>query len=141
MSRLVDRISGRGRRVLWAAPLVAVCLLGLSGCSHWRESYLNDSLNEATEEQIKQKLGRPHMVKESLLDGEAVWTYRFALTERELHPLSPGSMGKGAMDLGNSAAALIGKGQEGPIETVNCYRYELKFDRSKILREWTREEC
>jgi hypothetical protein len=110
-------------------------------CSHWREAYLNDSLGHATQEDIREKLGPPHMAKESLLDGDAVWSYRYALTERELHPWNIRYAAKGAAELGNSAAALIGKGQEGSTERIDCYRYDLKFDQTKVLRQWKREPC
>jgi len=113
----------------------------LAGCSHWREAYLDDSLGHATQEDIREKLGPPHMAKESLLDGDTVWSYRYALTERELHPWNLKYAAKGAAELGNSAAALIGKGQEGPTERIDCYRYDLRFDQTKVLRQWKREPC
>ena len=122
--------------------LVTICFV-LVACSHWRDNYLDDGVDQVTQAEVREKLGKPHITKEPLLEEETIWIYRYALTDSEIDPLGVKSIGRGVTEIGNQAASIIGKGQNGgpPPERINCFRYVLKFDREKILRDWKREPC
>ena len=116
--------------------LLAGWLLALSGCANWRESFLDDGVDRATQAEVLDKFGPPHQVRESLLDQESFWTYRFTMTDKEANPWD---LRKRAFD---KAPPPPKDPKEPPrVEDMSCYRYDLKFDRSKILREWTRAPC
>ncbi|GJL58347.1 MAG: hypothetical protein NPIRA03_12040 [Nitrospirales bacterium] len=108
--------------------------LALVACSHWRDSYFDDGVGVLTQSDIKEKLGKPHMVKDPLLSDATTWTYRFAMSESELDP-------SGVKALGKQAGSLMGGPEGGPREKVYCFRYVLTFDKEEILRHWERELC
>ena len=60
-----------------------------------------------------------------------------------LNPMGVKTLGQGINKLGETAAAIVGKGGEGTgkRERVLCIRYVLTFDKDKILRDWKREPC
>lgn len=119
------------------------CASLLAGCSHWREKYLDDSVETATQDDVEAKLGPPHRTKHVLLNDETIWTYRYALNESDLKPMDTDSFGRGLTDLANQAAALIGKpaDQSGARAKVVCVEYYLTFDKSHVLQKWIREPC
>ncbi|MEW6248263.1 MAG: hypothetical protein AB1555_16355 [Nitrospirota bacterium] len=131
-----------GRQALLSTVAAALCLT-LTACGGpWRDSYLTRGINRLTQEEIAEKLGPPHTAKTPALGGESVWTYRFPMSDKELHPWSFDNVTKGALSVTQQAAALIGKGGgEGARETLYCYRYVLTFDESKVLKSWKREDC
>ena len=104
------------------------------GCSHWRDAYFDGGVGTLTQDDVREKLGKPHVVKDPLLSDETTWTYRFALTESDLDP-------SGIKTFGKQAGSLLGKASGGPREKVYCYLYVLTFDKEGILRHWEREEC
>lgn len=129
------------RTLLFWATLTIV-ILSLGACSHWRDSYLKGAVEEATQDDIVAKLGEPWRKKESLLNGDSTWIYRYTLTKDELDPMGVNTLGKGVTQVANSAASLVGAGD--PNLTVNkpkCFHYVLTFDQSKILQRWIRESC
>ncbi len=131
-----------GHQVLLS--IVAVALgLTLTACGGpWRDTYFKRGINRLTQDEIAEKLGPPHTAKTPVLGGESVWTYRFPMSDKELRPWSLDTMTKGALNVTQQAAALIGKGGgEGARETLYCYRYVLTFDESKVLKSWKREDC
>lgn len=121
--------------------LVAVVGL-LASCVPEQDSYLKKGVRKATQADIVKELGPPHITKETILDGETVWMYRYAMNESDLHPFSVSNVFRGATEAGSAAAALIGKG--GPAqstEKVVCVRYVLTFNKDKVLKDWKREGC
>lgn len=122
--------------------LLAALGLPLGACSRpWQDAYLTDSLHKTTQQDVTERLGPPHGVKESLLDGNSTWTYRYALSDRDLNPYSWKNIGKGVTGLGDAAASLIGKGGKQENESLSCARYVLTFDPKKVLQEYKRESC
>lgn len=117
--------------------------LGMFSCSHPREAFLKDSVEEASQEDIKNKLGPPVRIKNSLLSGETTWIYRYVMTEKELDATGIKSIGKGVSTVTNAAASLIGKGEDQALlgEKPLCFHYLLTFDKSNILKSWRREDC
>ncbi|MFQ5993100.1 MAG: hypothetical protein ACE5NA_11750 [Nitrospiraceae bacterium] len=124
------------------AGLIAVLCLCVAACSHWRDSYLEDSVDQATKQDVKEKLGPPNRQRSSLLEGTSVWMYRYSMTESELHPWNPSNMGRGVTGMANKAAEMIGKpADEQKREKLMCVSYELEFDKQEVLRNWKREPC
>ena len=73
-----------------------------------------------------------------MLGGESLWTYRYAMGERELESSwSPTFL----VDANRTVGAFMGKGNDDPKPTLYCYRYTLTFNEEKILTRWKREEC
>lgn len=132
------------KRMRLLGRVVAIVLsLALVGCTHWREQYFDDAVDRLTQADIRKKLGKPHIVKQSLLDSQTTWIYRYALTESELDPWGLQSVSKGVNEVGNTAASLIGRGSQNTLkrETVHCFKYILTFDEDQVLRTWEREPC
>ena len=48
--------------------------------------YFESGLDEVTQQQVREKFGKPHVVKKSLLDKTTTWVYRIALEESKLDP-------------------------------------------------------
>ncbi|UCE64206.1 MAG: hypothetical protein JSU59_03430 [Nitrospirota bacterium] len=125
----------------------SVCLLILIGmpigCSHWRDDFFDDGVDEITQEDVRKKLGKPHIVKDPFLSEETTWIYRYGVSESEMNPVGVKTLGQGINVLAATAASLIGKGsgETNQRERVLCVRYVLVFDESKVLRQWTREPC
>ena len=55
--------------------VVLMLCLELTACSHWRDSYFDDGVGVLTQSDIKEKLGKPHIVKDPLLSDKTTWTY------------------------------------------------------------------
>ena len=127
--------------LLWGS--LASIIGSLTACSHWRESYLKKAVEEATQDDIVTKLGEPWRKRDSLLNGESTWIYRYTLTKSELDPMGMNNIGKGISEAANNAASMIGKGgnQGRPKAKLQCFHYVLTFNPSKVLKNWTRESC
>ncbi|GJL56623.1 MAG: hypothetical protein NPIRA02_37550 [Nitrospirales bacterium] len=115
----------------------------LMSCSHWRDRYFDNAVDDLTQFDIREKFGKPHIIEHSLLDKNTTWVYRVAIPEGELDPSGLKGFGSGVADVGEAVASLVGKGDQGgaPRERIVCLRYELVFDEERILREWTRQFC
>ncbi len=128
----------RGAERIYVLCLAVVLVSGLASCgAPWRDSYFKKGMNRLTQEEIREKLGPPHTAKTPALGGDSMWTYRFALSDKELDPWNPAFIA----DATQSVGALMGKNQEGPKPMLYCYRYTLTFGEDKILKNWKREEC
>lgn len=127
---------------LFVFVLLIISWSWLSNCSHWRESYLDGAIGEATQEQIEAKLGQPWRLRTSLLNGETTWIYRYTLTSEDLDPMGVNTLGKGVSAAANSAAALLGQGNSNSVkDKPECFHYLLTFSESKVLKSWIREPC
>lgn len=125
-----------GRPISWGMVLVwSVMLAGCGG--PWRDAYFKKGVDRLTQEEIREKFGPPHTAKTPALGGDHVWTYRFALSDKELDPWNPTFIA----DASQSVSVLMSKNQEGPKPTLYCYRYTLTFNEAKVLKNWKREEC
>lgn len=72
--------------------------------------YLRDATNHATQEQVREHLGKPRLVSASN-SGEPVWVYEV----RDIEPMS------------QSSWSTLGSW---------CDEYTLRFDTEGILRDW-----
>lgn len=72
--------------------------------------YLRNATNQATQEQITQRLGKPRFVN-ATSTGEVVWIYEV----RDIEPMS------------QSSWSTLGSW---------CDEYTLRFDKDGILRDW-----
>jgi len=112
---------------------MGLCWLLLS-CAPWRDSYFDSGVGELTQPEVREKLGKPHIVDDPLLSDETTWMYRFTLSESDLDPW-------GFETFGKEAGSVLG-GKEGVLrEKIYCYVYALKFDKEAVLLEWNRELC
>lgn len=116
-----------------AKVMVMLCLV-LAACAPWQDGYFDSGVGVLTQSDIKDKLGRPHLVNDPLLSEETTWTYRYAISESELDP-------SGMKTFGKQAGSLIGGANGGSREKVYCYVYTLRFDKEGVLRAWDREIC
>ena len=120
------------------SALLAALAIGFSGCGGpWRDTYFKKGVGRLTQEEIREQLGPPHTAKTPALGGDSLWTYRFALSEKELSQWNASFIA----DASNSVTGLMGKGIESAKPTLYCYRYTLTFSEDKTLKTWKREEC
>ncbi len=106
----------------------------MMSCSPWRDNYFDGGIGELTQPDVRDKLGKPHVVDDPLLSDETTWMYRYILTEGDLDPW-------GITTFGKEAGSVLG-GKEGILrEKVYCYVYALTFDKEAVLRRWKRELC
>ncbi len=121
---------------------MAVLILGLvlPACSHWRESYLQSGVQNISQDDVIDRFGEPWKKKDSILNGQATWIYRYALTEDELDPLGVNALRQG-MRQATDTLALTQEENAGPKNRPKCFHYILTFDKTKILNHWGREEC
>jgi hypothetical protein len=131
------RVSSHTMR--WAVLALVIMTAGaLAACgTPWRDGYFSKGVDRLTQEDVRERFGPPHTAKTPALGGDSVWTYRFALSDKELDPWNPTFIA----DASQSVSALMSKGQEGPKPTLYCYRYTLTFNEDKVLKHWKREEC
>ena len=126
--------------LLWGSLASVIGLL--AACSHWRESYLKEAVEEATQDEIVAKLGEPWRTKDSLLNGESTWVYRYTLTKSELDPMGVNTLGKGITQAAATAAEMIGQTNRAQAQDKpQCFHYVLTFNPSKVLKNWARESC
>lgn len=131
-------------RALW--PMALFLALSLAACSSGRESYLNGALEEATPEDVVERLGEPWRKKTSALRGESTWIYRYALTQDELDPMGVDKLGRSVFKATEGVTAMMGLGGGAnpldPGARPHCYHYILTFDDdTRILQRWMREAC
>ena len=113
--------------------IMGLCML-LMSCAPWRDSYFDGGVDELTQSEVREKMGKPHRVDDPLLSDETTWMYRFTLSESDLDPWGVETFGK--------EAGSVFNGLEGVLrEKVYCYVYALKFDKEAVLRQWNRELC
>lgn len=125
---------------MWAAVLALG--LSISACSHWRESYLDDALRTVSQDKIIDRFGEPWKKKTSILNGQTIWVYRYALTEDELDPMGVNALGQGMRQATNTLGSLIGGGGNADRQDrPKCFHYVLTFDKAGILKYWRREAC
>lgn len=130
--------SARAVRCVVALSLAVAMACLLTACSApWRDTYFKKGVHRLTQEDVREKLGPPHTAKTPALGGDSTWTYRFALSDKELDPWNPAFIA----DASQSVSALMSKNQEGPKPTMYCYRYTLIFGEDKVLKSWKRDEC
>ena len=126
--------------LLWGS--LASIIGTLTACTHWRESYLKEAVEKATQDDIVTKLGEPWRKKNSILNGESTWIYRYSLTKSDLDPMGINTIGKGVTQAANTAASMIGQGgQNLQSDKPECFHYVLTFNPSKVLKNWIRESC
>jgi hypothetical protein len=131
------------RRTRRARLVILVSLvLGLTGTlgacgGPWRDAYFKQGVDRLTQAEIREKLGPPHTAKTPALGGDSLWTYRLAMSEKDLAPWQPAFLAETSQSVG----ALVGKGGEAPKPTLYCYRYTLIFNEDKVLKSWKRDEC
>lgn len=88
-------------------------LFATLGCSLFQSKqtiYLHRATNQATQEQVMQRLGKPRFI-DTTGAGEAVWIYEV----RDIEPMS------------QSSWSTLGSW---------CDEYTLRFDKDGILRDW-----
>ncbi len=124
-------------RVLTGSLVLLLTGIAIACGGPWRDGYFKKGVNRLTQDQVADRLGPPHTAKTPALGGDTIWTYRVPVSDKELNPLNFSALAEATRD----AAALIGKGSEGPKERLYCYRYTLTFNEEKILKQWKREEC
>lgn len=91
-------------------------LLMTLGCAlvQSKESlFLRATTNQATQEEVRQQLGKPHLVR-TTRSGDPVWVYEV----RDIEPMS------------QSSWSTLGSW---------CDEYTLRFDKEGILRNWTHQ--
>ncbi len=119
--------------------LLVIAAWSLLACGGpWRDKYFKKGVDRLTQDEVVEKLGPPHTAKTPALGGDTIWTYRVALSDKELNPMDL----SGITSAAQQAAALIGKASaDGPKPTLYCYRYTLIFNEQKTLKQWKRDEC
>jgi len=132
----VNLVLGKQRMVIRTVlgGLCGVLTVLVMSCAPWRDSYFDGGIGALTQNDVREKLGKPHMVKDPILSDETTWIYRFALTESDLDPY-------GIKTFGKQASSLFKSQSDGPREKVYCFHYVLIFDKDGVLRQWEREEC
>lgn len=101
-------MSKRLRRALWAGAFAMLLL----ACAPWLDEFLDAAAEQkATQDEVRQRLGKPSTVSAGREGGEE-WTYRM------FHASYAGSAGKNS-----------------------CFEYRLHFDKQKTLQKWEREPC
>lgn len=94
--------------------LSSLIALALLSCTPWREAYLREAVNRATQDDVTKRLGPPHSTRE-LTTGATVWTYQYRYA----------TLSRGGHISGHSY----------------CKEYILTFEREGSLREWRVQDC
>jgi len=128
----------RVRQHLFLVGILVLAEAMLACGGPWRDTYFKKGVDRLTQDEVTEKFGPPHSTKTPALGGDSVWTYRVAISDRELALVSFAQLGDTVRD----ASALMGKTvEQGAKPMLYCYRYTLVFNEQKILKEWKREEC
>jgi hypothetical protein len=106
----------------------------MASCSPWQDRYFDNGIGELRQQDVKDKLGKPHLVDDPHLSDETTWKYRYVLSESDLDPV-------GLKPLGKEAGSLLGGPDAALREKVYCFVYVLTFDKEAVLRTWNREIC
>ncbi|MBI2880822.1 MAG: hypothetical protein HYY21_04490 [Candidatus Tectomicrobia bacterium] len=93
----------------------AILILALVSCTPWRDTYLTEGVNRATQDDVTKRLGPPHFQRE-LTGGGTVWTYQ----QQHVSFFETGTRTTGQS---------------------YCLEYVLIFDRERVLREWRTQDC
>jgi hypothetical protein len=117
--------------------VLLLSLLGACSGGPWGDLYFKKGIDHLTQDQIRERFGPPHTAKTPVLGGNSLWTYRVALSERELQRWNASFL----VDASQAASALVNKGADAPKPILYCYRYTLTFNEEKVLTGWKREEC
>lgn len=112
---------------------VGLCCL-MVNCAPWRDNYFDSGVGVLTQTDVKDKLGKPHIVNDPLLSDETTWLYRHVLTEGDLDPW-------GIQTFGKEAGSVLGGPEGVSREKIYCYVYTLTFDKDAVLRHWKRDLC
>jgi len=112
---------------------IGLCWL-LMSCAPWRDTYFDDGIGVLTQLEVKDKLGKPHIVDDPLLSDATTWKYRYTLSEGDLDPW-------GFKTFGKEAGSIFSGPEDALREKVYCYVYALTFDKESVLRKWNREPC
>ena len=102
-------------RIVWPVLFVSLMINQVS-CSLFvpkESSYLRQATHQATQAQVRQKLGEPRVVRTSAA-GDPVWVYEI----RDVEPMS------------QSSWSTLGSW---------CDEYTLLFDKAGVLRDWTHQ--
>lgn len=130
-------LTGRTGRLFSTSWLLLLACVVVACGGPWRDSYFKKGVDKLTQEEVTEKMGPPHTAKIPVLGGDTVWTYRVPMSERELSSMNVHSIREASQQV----ASLFSKPNEGPKETLYCYKYTLTFNEEKILKNWKREEC
>ncbi|MBI4002168.1 MAG: hypothetical protein HY348_10330 [Nitrospira defluvii] len=90
-----------------------VGLLALGACSIGAK-YFQNGVNEATQDMVGKRHGKPHKI-DPTADGGERWTY---------------------FERGSGTAGFSGQVRGG-----GCQAYVLTFDKQAILRDWQQQPC
>ena len=102
----------RWARLVLAGVLVFGISVFVPACrTPWRISYLQEQVNQATQDEIAQRLGPPHR-RTTLENGDTLWQYEY-----------------------RGASTVQGIG------STWCSEYLLTFSQQKILRSWVSQRC
>ena len=102
-------------RYVMAFFLAAILSSCVTPAPPWRINYLNEVKNNATQDDIIEKLGPPDR-KQPLSDGKEIWEYRYT-----------------GSSVNSNQGYVYGRSE--------CVEYILTFDQSKIFRNWARQSC
>ena len=56
------------RRKVFLYGLILILSGWLAACDHWRDNYFDDGVDEVTQQDVRIKLGKPHIVKDPFLE-------------------------------------------------------------------------
>ena len=96
--------------------IMGLLALTLASCLPSQWSYLGESTDRATQEEVTDRLGTPLQTK-SLEDEGSLWVYRYEVR-----------------------SSLVGR-RGDMVGGAPCIEYLLTFDGKKVLRYWTRQHC
>lgn len=102
-------------RSLWQARTLGAMLFGVTACTPWEVTYLENAVNRASQAEVAERFGSPHSTTGSNA-SESEWIYRHRGS-------SIGPMG--GFDTGDAS----------------CREYALTFDQQGTLRSWKRRRC
>jgi hypothetical protein len=106
-------------RILMVA--IALALVGCAQAPPHQVQYLQSALNQATQDEVAQRLGAPARTV-ALTNGGSVWTYQYPV----------------AIGLGAGAPP---PGMATPSGTAHCDELVLTFDERHVLRRWRQQSC
>ncbi|TAJ08011.1 MAG: hypothetical protein EPO61_11245 [Nitrospirae bacterium] len=102
-------------RSLRRVSMLGAMLFGVAACTPWEVTYLENAVNQASQEEVAERFGSPHSTTGSNA-SESEWIYRYRGS-----PIGP----MGGFDTGDDS----------------CREYVLTFDQQGTLRNWKRQQC
>jgi hypothetical protein len=110
-----DVTKTHGHRPRMALRVLLPMLAGIASCGYFTEGkYFQSRVDEATQQMVDHRYGRPHKIR-SEQDGGETWTY---------------------YERGSATASFAGRARDS-----FCRAYQLTFDRQGILKVWKQEHC